>query len=91
MPSKSGSLKDMELPPRKAPIARPVEFDVLHAAAAPTGADREATASLTVKLPQSVYSRLLAAGVPRPGQPRKRSNQEMMLEMIEEGLARRGQ
>ena len=89
--------------PRKGgarPIAEGPEATVLHAAdpaprsppppAAPASGPpvTRAVVATTVKLDEGRYLRLIAAGAPAPGRLRRRTIQDMLIEALDDWLAR---
>ena len=81
--------------PRKG-AARPIGEDALPPVSTPAPARHEpagepvrgAVVATTVKLDEDRYLRLTQAGAPRPGRLRRRTIQDMVVEAIDEWLAR---
>ena len=83
IPRKGGARPIDTLEPEPAPLPAPVP----RPASAPV---RGAVIATTVKLDEERYLRLMDAGAPRPGQMRRRTIQDMLVEALDEWLQRRG-
>ena len=76
--------------PRKGgaqPIAEAEPFPVPRPAPEPV---RGAVIATTVKLDETRYLRLMQAGAPHPGHPRRRTIQDMLVEALDDWLDRHG-
>lgn len=82
IPRKGGARPIDEGEPASDPLPAP-------APRPPTAPVRGAVIATTVKLDEGRYLRLMEAGAPRPGQMRRRTIQDMLVEALDDWLERR--